>query len=61
MRATFCEICLFNDASQEHDTSFILNGKEWGVGQTEREIERGWGWKKSERQSVGEKGLRHGS
>jgi hypothetical protein len=26
MRATFCEICLFNDASQRHDASFILNG-----------------------------------
>ncbi len=34
---------LFNDASQKHDTSFILNGKEWGVGKTqkrERERER---------------------
>ncbi len=34
----FFQICLLNDASQKHDTSFILNGKEWGVGQTEREI-----------------------
>jgi hypothetical protein len=40
MRTTFCEICLFDDASQKHNTSFILNGEEWGVGQTEREGER---------------------
>jgi hypothetical protein len=40
MRATFCEMHLFNDASQKHDTSFILNGKEWGVSKTERERER---------------------
>jgi len=40
MRTTFCEICLFNDASQKHNTSFILNGEEWGVGQTERDRER---------------------
>jgi hypothetical protein len=31
---------LFNDASQKHDTIFILNGKEWGVGKTDRERER---------------------
>jgi hypothetical protein len=31
---------LFNDASQKHDTSFILNGKEWGAGQTDGERER---------------------
>jgi hypothetical protein len=40
MRATFCEMHLFNDASRKHDTSFILNGKEWGVSKTERERER---------------------
>jgi hypothetical protein len=57
MRTTFFEICLFNDASQKHYTSFILNGKEWGVGKTEGEGEK----KNSERQSVGGKGLRHGS
>ena len=47
MRTPFGEMHLFNDASQKHDTSFILNGKEWGVGKTERQRER-----KSERQSV---------
>jgi hypothetical protein len=56
MRTTFCEMCLFNDASQKHDTSLVLNGKEWGVGQADGERE----WIKGERQSVGEKGLRHG-
>ncbi len=40
MRTTFGEMRLFNDASQKHDTSCILNGKEWGVGKTERERER---------------------
>ncbi len=40
MRTTFSEMRLLNDASQKHDTSFILNGKEWGVGKTERERER---------------------
>jgi hypothetical protein len=57
MRTTFCELHSFNVASQKHDKSFILNGKKWGVGQTEGGRE----WIKSERQSVGEKGLRHGS
>jgi hypothetical protein len=37
MRTTFSEIHLFNDASQNYDTSFILNRKEQGVGQTEKE------------------------
>jgi hypothetical protein len=38
-------------------TSFIFNGKEWGVGKDgERTRER-----KRERQRVGEKGLRHDS
>jgi hypothetical protein len=36
----FVEMCLFNNPSQKHYTSFILNGKEWGVGKTERERER---------------------
>jgi hypothetical protein len=40
MRSTFCVILLLNDASQKHDTSCILNGKEWGVGKTERQRER---------------------
>jgi hypothetical protein len=40
MRTTFGEMRLFNDASQKHDTSFILNGKEWGVGKTQREGEK---------------------
>ncbi len=40
MRTTFFEICLFNDVSQKHYTSFILNGKEWGVGKTEGEREK---------------------
>jgi hypothetical protein len=40
MRTTFSEMRLLNDASQKHDTSFILNGKEWGVGKTEGERER---------------------
>jgi hypothetical protein len=40
MRTTFCEMRLFNDASQKHDTSFILNGKDWGAGKTEREKRR---------------------
>ncbi len=44
----FIQLCL-----SKHDTSFILNGKEWRVARTERE-------KKGERQSVGEKGLRCG-
>ncbi len=40
MRATLCEMHLFNNASRKHDTSFILNGKEWGVSKTNRERER---------------------
>jgi hypothetical protein len=40
MRTTFSEMHLFNDDSQRKDTSFILNGKEWGVSGTEREGER---------------------
>jgi len=40
MRTTFSEMCLFNDDSQRQDTSFILNGKEWGVSGIERERER---------------------
>jgi len=46
MRTTFGEMHLFNEASQKHDTIFILSGKEWGVGktETERERERGGVW-----------------
>ncbi len=40
MRTTFSEMHLLNDASQKHDTSFILNGKEWGVGKREGEREK---------------------
>ncbi len=40
MRTTLSEMRLFSDASQKHDTSFMLNGKDWGVGQTKRERER---------------------
>ncbi len=57
MRTTFFQMCLFNDDQPEHETSFIMNRKEWGASRTEGDIER----MKSERQSVGEKGLRHGS
>jgi hypothetical protein len=37
MRTTFFEMCLLNDTSQMHNTSFKQNGKEWG----ERKIEGG--------------------
>ncbi len=40
MRTAFFEMRLFNDTSQMYDTSFIQNGKEWGVGQIEREREK---------------------
>ncbi len=40
MRTTFCEMRLFNNTSQRLDTSFVLNGKEWGDGQIEGERER---------------------
>jgi hypothetical protein len=40
MRATFCDMHLFNDASRKHDTYFILNRKEWGVSKAERERKR---------------------
>jgi hypothetical protein len=40
MSTTLCEMRLFNDASQKHDTSFILNGKESGKCKPERERER---------------------
>jgi hypothetical protein len=58
MRITFSDMHLFNAAPQKHDTTFILNGKEWGVGKTQRERERKGERKrkrKSERQSVGGK------
>ncbi len=58
MRTTFCEMHLFNDTSQKHDTSFILNGKEWGKGQLERERDRE---QMCGRQSIVEKELRRGS
>jgi hypothetical protein len=32
MRTTFSEICLFNADFFQHETSFIFNGKEWGIG-----------------------------
>jgi hypothetical protein len=35
----YCEMHLFNGTSQKHDTSFILNGKEWGKSKTEGERE----------------------
>jgi hypothetical protein len=41
MRTTFCEIRLFNDTSQKHDTSFILIGEEWGGGKLEGVRENG--------------------
>ncbi len=37
MRTTFCQMYLFNYASQKHETSLILNGKEWGLGNIEKE------------------------
>jgi hypothetical protein len=40
MRTSFCEMRIFNDTYQKHDTSFILNRKEWGKSMTERERER---------------------
>jgi hypothetical protein len=39
MRTMFFEKRLPNDAFQKHDTSFILNGKQWGEGKLERERE----------------------
>jgi hypothetical protein len=57
MKMTFGEIRLFNDDLFQNETSFIFNGKEWGIGNGgERTRER-----KSERQRVGEKWLRQGS
>ncbi len=49
MRTTFGEMHSLNYASQKHYTTFILNGKEWGVGKMERERERK---RKGERCSV---------
>jgi hypothetical protein len=41
MRTTFSEMHLSNDDSWRHNTSFIFNRKEWGVGRVgERERER---------------------
>jgi len=39
----FDEMHLSNDVSQKHDSSFMLNRKEWRVSKTERERERGGG------------------
>jgi hypothetical protein len=55
MRTTLFQMGLFNDAFSKHETSFTLNGKEWGISKTERERMREW--MERERQSVGEKGL----
>jgi hypothetical protein len=60
-RTTFYEMCLFNDASQIHDTSFILNGREWGEGKIGREREKEREWIECGRWSVAEKELRRGS
>jgi len=40
MRTTFYEMHLFNNSSLKHDTSFILNRKEWGKKKTKRKRER---------------------
>jgi hypothetical protein len=75
MRTTFIEMRLFNDDSQRQNTSFILNGKEWGVSRIERkrnkEKEKGKEKEKEkkkdkdketkkEMQCIGEKGLWRG-
>ncbi len=44
MRTTFDEIRLFNDDLFQHETSFILHGKEWGHRQQRGENEREKGW-----------------
>jgi hypothetical protein len=54
-------MCFLNDTSQMHDTSFIRNRNEWGKSKIEGEREREGEWVKSERRSVAEKGLQHGS
>ncbi len=36
----FFEMCLLNDTSQMHDTSFIRNIREWVVSKIKRERER---------------------
>jgi hypothetical protein len=64
MRTMFFEKRLLNDAFQKHDTSFILNGKQWGEGKLERERKRERKeieWVECGRQSVAEKMLQHGS
>jgi hypothetical protein len=40
MRTTFFQMHLLNDTFEMCDTSFILNGKEWGEGKIEIEKER---------------------
>ncbi len=52
---------LLNDTSQMHNTSFIHNGKEWGEGKIDRKRESESKRIKSERQSVAEKEMQHGS
>ncbi len=52
MRTTFGEMHSFNDVSNKHDTTFILNVKKQGVGKTledrdgerEKETVRGRAW-----------------
>ncbi len=60
MRITFIEMHLFKDASQKHDISFILNGKEWVEGKIGREREKEREWIECGRWSVAEKELWRG-
>jgi hypothetical protein len=39
MRTTVFQMRLFNDDLSKQETSFICNGKEWGVGRSEGERE----------------------
>jgi hypothetical protein len=52
MRTTFSEIRLFNDDLFQHETSFIFNGKEWGIGNGGGRMRE----KECARQRVGRKG-----
>ncbi len=61
MRTTFFGMRLLNDTPQMHTTSFIQNRKEKGESKIEGERERERERVESERRSVAEKGLRHGS
>ncbi len=52
MRTTFSEMPFFNDDQFQHETTFMFNGKEWGIdraGERTRE-------KECARLRVGEKG-----